>query len=63
MNCNVTDCKNLPPGNYSGIWSGYSVKVSYNQTDYQLTTDVGIRGKANASVSINKDGKGRVSCS
>lgn len=46
----------LPNGAYLGKWSGNIICLNYNDKDYELTTEIGIRGiDINVVVSV-KDG-------
>lgn len=34
----------LPDGNYSGLWSGYTIELRHSSGMYRLETEEGIRG-------------------
>jgi hypothetical protein len=56
MQTRVLNCENVPPGNYIGVWSGYEVRVETGGSQYTLKTEDGIRGRAQASVSVSPSG-------
>ncbi len=46
----------LPDGNYNGVWGAYKIQLNYNDTEYILETEVGVKG-FNISVIVTiKDG-------
>ena len=38
--------KEIPPGDYEGVWGGYVVHATINGVDYEFKTDKGIRTPA-----------------
>lgn len=46
----------LPDGNYSGVWGGYIITVHYNNKQYELKTEEGVRGIGFRVVVTIKDG-------
>lgn len=35
--------RGIPPGEYTGTWSGYVVKLNYEGSQFEFITDVGVR--------------------
>ncbi len=48
--------RTLPDGWYSGVWSGYRIKITHMMSVYELTTEEGVRGTGSAVVVQVKDG-------
>jgi len=44
----VSQVTTLPNGLYNGVWGGYNITVRYGDKDYELETEVGVKG-----ISIN----------
>lgn len=40
----ITEKVILPDGVYYGLWSGYVIKLTCDDRDYELTTEEGVRG-------------------
>jgi hypothetical protein len=40
----VPQIATLPDGLYNAVWSGYVIELSYGSKNYQLETEIGVRG-------------------
>ena len=45
----------LPDGYYKGSWCGSCITMTYNQRQYELVTEEGIRGRCDVVIEV-KDG-------
>jgi len=40
----VPQVTTLPDGLYNAVWSGFAIELSYGSKNYQLETEIGVKG-------------------